>query len=904
MKSLKFKALFCHLFFYPYLCGSKQIIIYLKNTIMSFKGNLSVLMALSLSVGIQAEAKVRRQAKKVRAEVINVEKKSPQVFLYSPGDKNGFHVAKLASDGKAVELGQLFSSDYARWGSDKRMYSPFIVRCASGGYAAVFSVNDNAPCFAVAYSDDMRTWRPQDYPKMSVRGCLAPVIRCDSDNSYTVLFKTRDGKVRKTTTDARFRHFSPDVAATVLEYEKADVKKDTVMVGDNQFVGFRWDVDSSFICGLERNFAKLSDDWHKNSESLKDDASRFAYLGGKPYSAVLTINGKEMKSISEKLVGVFFEDISYAADGGLYAELVQNRDFEYSSSDRNEWNATTSWRAASGKINVLTDNPLSKNNPHYVAVTSDTLYNSGWDGIKVRKGAKFDFSFYVRMEAGKSKRFIVKLVEGGREIASATLNVKSGKSGGWMKHEAVLTALYDADKAELAVVAQKDDEAHLDMISLFPQDTFNGRKNGLRKDLAQVIADLHPKFIRFPGGCMSHGDGLDNIYHWNHTVGPLYDRVPDRNIWRYHQTRGLGFYEYFQFCEDINAEPLPVLAAGVPCQNSGADSEGYGGQQGGIPMKDMPAYIEEILNMIEWANGDPAKSKWAKMRADAGHPAPFNLKYIGIGNEDIISTVFEERCLMICKAIKERYPEITVCGTVGPFHAPSSDYIEGWRFADENRNVIDMVDEHYYESVGWFLNNQHYYDNYNRKSSKVYLGEYAARMGKGGLDCALAEAVHLFNIERNADIVEMTSYAPLLSKNGHSNWSPDMIYFDNSKITLTPSYQTQRLFSTYYGNKYITSSVRPSAGGSDSLTVNRIAASVVMDKWGKVFLKVVNVLPVELSLDVDARNLPYVSRMRYEGISGKPGQASVNPETGEYKVDLGGKFHITLPPYSFRVIQM
>ncbi|NPD92326.1 alpha-N-arabinofuranosidase [Prevotella sp. PMUR] len=784
------------------------------------------------------------------------------------------------------------------------MYTPFITRLSSGGYAAVFSVNDSAPCFAVAFSDDMVTWRPQDYPKMSVRGCLAPVIRCDSDNAYTVLFKTKDGKVRKTATDARFRHFTPDVAATSQEYEKADVKRDTVEIGGKRFAGFKWAADSAFVDGLDRYFANLSVNGRKSAENLKDDASRFAFLGGKPYPATLTIEGKKMKDISDKLVGVFFEDISYAADGGLYAELVQNRDFEYSSSDRGEWNATTSWRAASGKINVLTDNPISKNNPHYVAVTSDTLYNSGWDGIRVMKGAKYDFSFYVRMAQGKGKRFIVKLVDNGREIASATVTVKQGKTSEWTKYDAVLTASEDAEKAELAVVALKDDEAHLDMISLFPQDTFNGRKNGLRKDLAQTIADLHPKFIRFPGGCMSHGDGLGNIYHWNHTVGPLYDRVPDRNIWRYHQTRGLGFYEYFQFCEDIQAEPLPVLAAGVPCQNSGADSDGYGGQQGGIPMEDMPAYIEEILNMIEWANGDPATSKWARMRADAGHPAPFNLKYIGIGNEDIISTVFEERCLMICKAIKERYPEITVCGTVGPFHAPSSDYIEGWKFANENRNVIDMVDEHYYESVGWFLNNARYYDNYDRKAPKVYLGEYAARTGKGGLDCALAEAFYLCNIERNADVVEMTSYAPLLSKNGHSNWSPDMIYFDNGNITLTPSYQTQRLFSTYYGNKYITSSLKPASGNSDTLAVNRIAASVVMDKWGKVFLKVVNVLPVELSLDIDAKNLPYVSRMRYEGISGKPGQVSLKPHTGEYKVDLGGKFHITLPPYSFRVIQM
>lgn len=292
-------------------------------------------------------------------------------------------------------------------------------------------------------------------------------------------------------------------------------------------------------------------------------------------------------------------------------------------------------------------------------------------------------------------------------------------------------------------------------------------------------------------------------------------------------------------------------------------------------MADMPAYIQEMLDLIEWANGDPATSKWARMRADAGHPAPFNLKYIGIGNEDIISTVFEERCLMICKAIKERYPDITVCGTVGPFHDPSADYIEGWKFANANKDVFDMVDEHYYESVGWFLNNQHYYDNYDRRGPKVYLGEYAARQGKGGLDCALAEAVHLCNIERNADVVTMTSYAPLLSKNGHSNWSPDMIYFDNKQVDKTPSYETQRLFSTYSGNKYVESAMQIDAAGSDSLTAattsRRVAASVVRDsRTGQAFLKIANVLPTELELTVDARSLPVANVVRYEGFSGKP----------------------------------
>lgn len=821
------------------------------------------------------------------------------VFLYCPDAKQGFHAAAPAADGSFADMGQLFASDYSRWGSEKRMYSPFICRAGDKGYVAVFQVNDYSPCFAVAWSEDLVTWRPQDYPRMSAGSCLAPVVRHDGGDAYTVLFRTKDGSVRKITTDADFRHFSADVAATTDEYARAQVPLDTVMIGGKAFAGYRWSVSLAQGEKIANHFAGLGQADKRNAETLANDGELMKMLGGKAVSASLKIDGKRQKDISDMLVGVFFEDISYAADGGLYAELVQNRDFEYGPRDHKGWTPATAWRSSGGEIVIKSDVPLSKNNPHYAVLRVDTLYNTGWDGIRVTKGARYDFSFRVNNIGGQAKKFTVALVDGGRVIASAAVATK-GADGEWCKYETVLTASVDADKAELMIVPEKDNEVAIDMVSLFPQDTFNGRKNGLRRDIAQAIADLHPKFVRFPGGCMSHGDGLDNIYHWWHTVGPLEERVPDRNIWNYHQTRGLGFFEYFQFCEDIQAEPLPVLAAGVPCQNSAPDKDGYGGQQGGISMADMPAYVQEILDLIEWANGDPATSKWAKMRADAGHPAPFNLRYIGIGNEDIISTAFEERCLMICKAIKERYPDITVCGTVGPFHYPSSDYIEGWKFANANKDVFDMVDEHYYESVGWFLNNQKYYDAYDRKGPKVYLGEYAARQGKGDIDCALAEAVHLCNIERNADVVSMTSYAPLLSKNGHSNWSPDMMYFSNKGIQKTPSYETQRLFSTYSGNKYVESDIT-----IDSIAGHRVAVSVVRDsRTGQAFLKVANVLPVELNLSVSAKDLPIANVVRYEGFSGKPGLKTVDVERGTYKLGADKSLMLSLPPYSFRVIML
>lgn len=430
------------------------------------------------------------------------------------------------------------------------------------------------------------------------------------------------------------------------------------------------------------------------------------------------------------------------------------------------------------------------------------------------------------------------------------------------------------------------------------------RKNGLRKDLAQAIADLKPKFVRFPGGCMTHGQGLENIYHWNHTVGPWQDRKPDFNIWNYHQTRGLGFYEYFQFCEDIGAEPLPVLAAGVPCQNSAANADGIGGQQGGIPMADMPAYIDELCNLIEWANGDPAKSKWAKMRADAGHPAPFNMKYLGIGNEDIISTVFEERCEMIAKAIRERYPEIQICGTAGPFHFPSADYVEGWKFANDHRSLFDLIDEHYYESTGWFIHHQDYYDQYDRQGPKVYVGEYASRSRTH--ESALAEALYLCNIERNGDIVEMTSYAPLLAKEGHHNWNPDLIYFDNTSLQLTPSYHTQHLFGNHSGDRYVKSelTIEPMGAAEQQLNL-RSAASVVRDsKTGKKYLKLVNALPRELSITVDGISIPADAKV--VGFSGQPKDQTVTVTSGNDSLQLKPgtqNTQLVVPPYTVCAIE-
>lgn len=827
-----------------------------------------------------------------------------QVFIYSPGERDGLHLAFHAEDDTWQEVGQLCSSDYGQWGAEKRMYKPSVAHANDGSWRLVFGVNDHAPCFAAAFSEDLITWRPQDYPLMSQKGCLEPIVFAMDDGTFDIYYKDRAGQKHYVQASADFRHFTEDSLLSSID----DVAwlRDSVAVvprgkqeGKMQ-EGNLFDVPKVHLDFIRQWFHALAQEDELNRETMRDDATRFASLPA-TVKATLKVDASAEKPISDKLIGVFFEDISYAADGGLYAELIQNRDFEYTGRDHRGWNATTAWHS-SRPIEIATEHSLSKNNPHYAMLwPKDTLWNEGWDGIAVEAGKNYDFSMYV-FAGGQKQDFLIQLMgENGTVLAKAKLKTAASD---WTQYTTVLTAKGSDAKARLAIVPLKAAHVGVDMISLFPQETFKNRKNGLRKDLAQAIADLKPKFVRFPGGCMTHGQGLENIYHWNHTVGPWQDRKPDFNIWNYHQTRGLGFYEYFQFCEDIGAEPLPVLAAGVPCQNSAANADGFGGQQGGIPMADMPAYIDKLCNLIEWANGDPAKSKWAKMRADAGHPAPFNMKYLGIGNEDIISTVFEERCEMIAKAIRERYPEIQICGTAGPFHFPSADYVEGWKFANDHRSLFDLIDEHYYESTGWFIHHQDYYDQYDRQGPKVYVGEYASRSRTH--ESALAEALYLCNIERNGDIVEMTSYAPLLAKEGHHNWNPDLIYFDNTSLQLTPSYHTQHLFGNHSGDRYISSqlTIEPMGAAEQQLNL-RSAASVVRDsKTGKKYLKLVNALPRELCITVDGISIPADAKV--VGFSGQPKDQTVSVNSGNDSLHLKAGLEnsqLVVPPYTVCAIE-
>ncbi|WP_373830252.1 alpha-L-arabinofuranosidase C-terminal domain-containing protein, partial [Bacteroides heparinolyticus] len=534
------------------------------------------------------------------------------------------------------------------------------------------------------------------------------------------------------------------------------------------------------------------------------------------------------------------------------------------------------------------------------------LVNSGFDGIAVKKGARYDFSLFGKVLEGKGGKVMVKLLDtNGAVIGQSSVTISSKD---WKQQKSVVTATADVPVASLAIYPQVAGKYALDMVSLFPQETFKGRKNGLRADLAQTLADLHPRFIRFPGGCVAHGDGVDNIYDWKGSIGPLESRKPLRNLWGYHQTRGLGYFEYFQYCEDIGAEPLPVLAAGVPCQNSGTcahhstDELTCMGQQGGIPMEEMDKYIQDVLDLIEYANGDARRTKWGKMRAEAGHPKPFDLKFIGIGNEDMITDVFEEHFTLIYNAVREKHPEITVIGTVGPFYE-GTDYEEGWELA--THLGVPMVDEHYYVEPGWLIHNQDYYDRYDRNKPKVYLGEYASHVSgrHNNIETALTEALYLTSVERNGDVVSMTSYAPLLAKEGHTQWNPDLIYFNNTEVKPTVSYYVQQMYGQHSGSEYLPSVV--SLDNQPDAVRKRVGVSVVKDKArGDYIVKLVNLLPVKVA-----------SRIRLEGVSlvdpsatktlltGEPQSKDAKPVTSPFEIG-GEEFSYEMPPYSFTVIRI
>ena len=643
------------------------------------------------------------------------------------------------------------------------------------------------------------------------------------------------------------------------------------------------------------------------------------------------------KVISDELIGIFFEDISSSADGGLYAELVQNGSFEYNLSERDGWGAGTAWQTVRpghslGYTEVRMDNPIHPNNPTYMRLNIERtkeyydytgwkgfgLQNNGFDGISVKAGAKYDFSVFLRNVKGEAKQVRIALVQPqgwGKDpklLAEATITADAAN---WKKYEAQLTATETVQNAALQVLVLQTGTIDVDMISLMPEDTYKG--HGLRKDLAEALAALHPKFMRFPGGCVVHGggDGFWDTYRWKTTIGPKEQRRGLKNTWGYHQSMGLGYYEYFQFCEDLNMEPLPILPCGVSCQGTNG---GWGMKeqaQDVVPMSEMDEWVQEAIDLIEWANGDPATNKWAKMRAEAGHPQPFNLKYLGLGNEERISPEFCERFKYIYKKVTEKYPQIVIVGTAGPGSHPGNPDLEnGWKLADELG--MPIIDEHYYEPNQYFLSSRQYNYYPRDRKTKVYLGEYASKDKK--LIDALAEGLYLLNVERNGDIVCMTSYAPLFARKNATNWNPDLIYFDNERPFLTCSYYVQQMFGQSAGQYYYgdcvtieNSDVAPRwkglPEGQESGYLQ--GQSVVLNvKTRQLFVKLCNAGDQAKKATINLSRFKGVKKAVKTTLTGQPDaennydQQPIAPKTET--ISLKNKTTMELAPYSFVMLQI
>lgn len=624
------------------------------------------------------------------------------------------------------------------------------------------------------------------------------------------------------------------------------------------------------------------------------------------------------KQISNELIGIFFEDISYSADGGLYSELIQNGSFEYNPTERDGWGPGTEWRFlrpghSLGQMMPQMTDPIHPNNPTYMRLTVERvghyydydgwtgvgMRNDGFDGIAVKGGAKYDFSVFFRNGDDKKKDVRIVLVgEGNIVLGEATITAE-GKA--WKKYTAEITASADYDRANLQLLCLETGVLDVDMVSLMPQDTYKG--HGIRRDMAEALEALNPKFMRFPGGCVIHGggDGFWNTYRWKTTIGPKEQRRGLKNTWGYHQSMGLGYYEYFQLCEDMGMQPLPILPCGVSCQGTNG---GWGMKtqaQDVVPMSEMDEWLQDALDLIEWANGD-VNTTWGKKRAEQGHPAPFNLKYLGIGNEEKITKEFEERFKYMYKVIREKHPEIVIVGTAGPgSHKGNPDFDNGWRIAEE----IDLaiLDEHYYEQKEYFLNNQHNYDNYPRdRKTKVYLGEYASKDRK--LQDALAEALYLLGIERNGDVVTMTSYAPLFAKKNHESWNPDLIYFDNTKVYPTCSYYVQQMFGTTDGHYYYGDVATVENGDK-----HQGASCVLNTEKGELYIKYVNAAGEAKNVNIDMSRFKSVQpQATITSISGQPWQQNyfdgepIKPVTKDIKVSK--KMTVTAEPYSCSVIRI
>jgi alpha-N-arabinofuranosidase len=571
---------------------------------------------------------------------------------------------------------------------------------------------------------------------------------------------------------------------------------------------------------------------------------------------------QSLAKIQPTMYGIFFEDINFAADGGIYAELIKNRSFEFTL-PKMGWKEPNSIRyslnGASGFGSIIKNeaNPANRNFLRVLVNNADTyeLINEGFRGIGVKAKAKYDLSFMAAKQEGNISAIRFQLItEAGKVVGETSVNL-SGSD--WKLYEAVIIPTATDAKTQLKITFVGTGTVDVDMISLFPQDTWMGRKKGLRKDLVQLLHDLKPGFLRFPGGCIVEGRILARRYQWKKTVGPIDQRTSLVNRWNtefahrltpdYFQSFGLGFYEYFLLSEDLGAAPMPILGCGMACQFNSGEL---------VPMDELDPYIQDALDLIEFANGD-VNTNWGKLRADMGHPEPFNMKYLGIGNEQW-GPEYIKRYKVFEKAIKEQYPEIVIISTSGPF--PDGDMFE-YGMGELVKLKAEIVDEHYYRPPDWFRENANRYDDYDRNGPKIFAGEYAAQSvqiaspdNKNNWNCALSEAAFMTGLERNADIVVMTSYAPLMAHAEGWQWTPDLIWFNNMTSYGTANYYVQKMFSNHAG----TDLLKITNNGTQLAGQEELYASAVKDaNTNELIVKVVNTAdnPQPISVKIKGPNV-------------------------------------------------
>ena len=646
---------------------------------------------------------------------------------------------------------------------------------------------------------------------------------------------------------------------------------------------------------------------------------------------VLDVNTKKLGApVQPTMYGIFFEDINYAADGGLYAELVMNRSFEYP-------NHFAGWDV-SGNVTIKDDGPFERN-PHYARMAptghSDKhsmLENRGFFGMGVKGGQEYRFSVWARVPDGGKAKLWIDLVDNAtmgedQKMCNAGVEVSGSE---WKKYTAILKPKTTFAKAHLRVWADSKVTTDVEHISLFPTDTWKGRENGMRKDLAQALFDMHPGVFRFPGGCIVEGTDLATRYQWKNTVGPVENRPLNENRWHYtftnryfpdyYQSYGLGFFEFFQLCEDFGSEALPVISCGLSCQFQNPDPTKPGVH---VALDDLEPYIQDALDLIEFANG-PADSKWGKVRAEMGHPEPFNLKFLGVGNEQWdydeahggFGPVFTARLKKFSDAIRKKYPNIKLIGTTGPNS-------EGWDFDLLQPRMkelkVDLYDEHYYRNEKWFLSHGLRYDSYDRKGPKVFAGEYACHGSNkhkwNHYYTSLLEAAHMTGIERNADIVHMATYAPLFAHVEGWQWRPDAIWYDNLRMFKSVSYYVQQLYAMNKGTNVLklTMNKKPVAGqeGQDGL----FASSVWDATTGEVIVKVVNTgdqaQPVNIQLQgIKGARTANTITLCHDGMDDEntlDEPEKIIPQPGTCQVEAGklaAYINDNLPAKSFRIYKI